>query len=669
MTVPPWLAAVGLVSLTIAVYWPALFGDFILDDDIWLTNNPLMQASDGLYRYWFTAEAVDYWPVTGTSFWIEWRLWGLDARGYHVTNLLLHIFSVLLLWRVLVLLAVPGAFLAALLFAVHPVNVESVAWISQRKTLLALFFSLLAALFYLPPTASTSSQPASEKALTSPIRYGLALAAFLLAMLSKGSVAVVPCVLFGLLAWLRPVTKADVARVIPFFLVSLALVPVNMFFQARVTSSVPVLPFLDRTLGAASAVWFYLYKALLPVNLSFIYPLWRVDASQAAWWLPLVAAVGVSVLLPWWRTAAVGRALLLAWTYYGLVLLPVLGFTSISFMEHSLVADHYQHVGLVGIVTLLAAAWGYYRQASSRRLRQGLDGVAIFVVAWFALLTWWKAAEYKSPIALYEATLARNPDTFLIHNNLGLALMQAKRPLEEAMAHLEKAVALKPDYAAAQNNLGYVLLELGRGGEAEAHFREALHLSPEYAEAHQNLGRVLHRTLRTQEALEHYREAARIRPNVAEHHYGISGALVSLGQVAEARASWARVLELDPNHAGAHNDLGAALFQDGKSSEAVSHYEQALRAKPDFAEAHYNLGVAQFQAQQLPSAIAHFREAIRLQPNNSHTYNDLGVALVGVGQIDDAITQFREALRVNPDDRDAKANLEETLAMKTSPLP
>ncbi len=661
---PPWIAALGVVAITLGVYWPALFGDFILDDDIWLTNNPLMHAGDGLYRYWFTTEAVDYWPVTGTSFWIEWRLWGLDARGYHVTNLLLHIGSVLLLWRVLVRLAVPGAFLAALLFAVHPVNVESVAWISQRKNLLALVFSLTAALFYLPLPRPAGSSPITDtKAEFSPLRYSLALAAFLLAMLSKGSVAIVPCVLFGLLAWLRPVTKADVLRAVPFFLVSLVLVPVNMLFQSRVTTSVPVLPLMDRLLGAASAAWFYLYKALLPVNLSFLYPLWRVDASQPVWWLPLLAAVAVTGLLLWWRTTVVGRSVLLAWIYCGLVLLPVLGFTSISFMEHSLVADHYQHVALVGIVTLLAAAWAFYRQADGPVLRQSLDAVAILVVVILALLTRAKATEYESPIALYEATLARNPDTFLIHNNLGLALMQAKRPLEEALAHLEKSVALKPDYATAQNNLGYVLLELGRGGEAEARFREALRLYPEYAEAHRNLASVLHRSLRTQEALEHYREAARIRPNVAEYHYGIAGTLVSLGQVPEARASWLRVLELDPKHAGAHNDLGAALFQEGKSREAIDHYEQALLAKPDFAEAHYNLGVAQFQAQQLHSAIDHFREAIRLQPNNSHAYNDLAVALVGVGQIDDAIAQFREALRVNPEDRDAKANLEETLAM------
>ncbi len=283
-----WAGIALIIAASVTVYWPSLCGGFIWDDEPYLSQNPMIKAADGLYRYWFTTEPTDYYPFSNTTLWIEWRLWGANPTGYHVTNLLLHIASVLLIWQLLRKLSVPGAFLAALLFAVHPVNVESVAWICQRKGLLALVLSLLSILWYLRDVRRFD------------IWYWLSLTAFLLAMLSKGSVAVLPIVLL-LIAWWQKgrIHVADIARMTPFFFVAIVLTGVNVWFQKHGADIVlRDATLAQRLLGAGAVVWFYLSKALLPLDLIFIYPAWNIHSS-ALWWLPLAAVVAVTCLLVW----------------------------------------------------------------------------------------------------------------------------------------------------------------------------------------------------------------------------------------------------------------------------------------------------------------------------------------------------------------------------------
>ncbi len=306
---PPLNGTLLIAGLALLAYRPSLNGGFILDDDVYLTDCPTIAASDGLYSYWCTSEPVDYYPVFNTMLWIEWRLWGPHPAGYRAINLLLHIVSALLVWMILQKLSIPGAFLAALLFAVHPVNVESVAWVVQRKNTLSMFFFLLSVLWYLKAAEGNRAMgQAPNKADDGKFSLGrwywLSVLAFLLAMLSKGSVAVLPLVLLLLVWWKRQrVTLPVLARTAPFFMVAAVLTGVNLWFQTHGTGEViRSASYVERLVGAGAVVWFYLSKALLPINLVFVYPLWHIQTSDVLWWLPLVVTLAVTGLLIWRKT-------------------------------------------------------------------------------------------------------------------------------------------------------------------------------------------------------------------------------------------------------------------------------------------------------------------------------------------------------------------------------
>jgi len=542
--------------LTALAYAPSIQGGFILDDNILLTDNRVIQAPDGLYRIWFTAEAIDYWPVYNTALWIQWRLWGMHPTGYHVVNLFLHIGAAMLIWAILQRLSVPGAFVAALLFAVHPVNVESVAWISQCKSVLAMLFFLFALLFYL--RAEACRPPASQPSLAATERwYWLSVAAFVLAMLSKGSVAVLPLLLLAILWWLRPLTTRDLVRTAPFFLVAVVLVCVDVWFQRH---GAPIefrrAGAIERLLGAAAGVWFYLYKALLPINLAFIYPQWHIQTDHLLWWLPLLAAVAATSAL-WWFRQGWSRPLLLTWVYFCVSLVPVLGFTDVAFMEHALVADHYQHLAIIGVLALLAAAWSTWQRRTSGASRWVSAATAVAVAGGLTVLTWQQSRLYADARTLYQATLQANPDSWLAHNNFG-----------------------------------GVLFEAGQVPEAIGHFREALRLNPRYADAHNNLGVALRATGQLSEAIEHHEQALRLKPDYVLAHYNLGMALAQAGKPQEAIGHFQQALRLRPTYAEVYNDMGAALAQTGKLQQAIEHFQQALRLKPDFADAQYNLGIA-----------------------------------------------------------------------------
>lgn len=574
-----------LTLLTVVAYAPCLSGEFIYDDYFNITNNPLVQAADGPYRFWFTSEPYDYWPVFNTTLWLEWRLWGASPAGYHAVNVALHVLGSSLLWIVLRRLKIPGAFLAALLFALHPVNVESVAWITQIKNLLAMLFFLLSILFYLnvelsPPGSATRPW------------YALSLAAFLLAMLSKGSVALLPLILAGITLWIRPLARRDGARLVPFFFISAVLVPVNVWFQSRLANNQAAAPepLLDRLLTAAAAVWFYLYKALLPLQLSFFYPHWDVRTDRLRWWLPLLAALALTLLL-WLYRRTWGWPWLLAWLYFCLSLAPALGFTGVAFQRYSQVADHYQHLALAGVVAAAAAAWRTWQRRLEGPARGAANAAAAAAVGILAVLTFQQSALYASGAALYRDTLAKNPRSSLALNNLGTILANTGEP-EEAIALLEKATQLDPSYVEAHNNLGAALAKVGRVAEAMDHYQQALRVDPDSFNAHYNLAVAFVRQSRPQDAIPHFRQALRIDPASAQTHYNLGLAQVAAGDSVAAIDSFRAALALRPDYAEAHNDLGVALTNSGRLEEAIGHFQAALRLAPNLADARYNLEVA-----------------------------------------------------------------------------
>jgi tetratricopeptide (TPR) repeat protein len=686
-------------AVAFACYWPSLTGGFLLDDDIYLTGNRLVKATDGLYRIWFTTQAFDYWPITNSSFWLEWRLWGLHPLGYHVTNLLLHIASALLFWTLLRRLAIPGALLAAAIFLVHPVNVESVAWIAQRKNTLSMLFFLLSLLWYVADEDGRDNHANAVSARKTSRWYWLSLLAFVIAMLSKGSVATLPLVLLLLIWWRRGrVVRADLVRALPFLAIAIVLTLVNVWFQGHGTGQVPrYATLVERLLGAGAVVLFYLYKALLPLGLTFVYPTWTIRADDPVWWFPAAAVVALTVALFLLRRSRWGRAVLFAWVFFLLGLVPVLGITDVYFMRYALVADHYQYYAILGVIALVS---GSLSEMGSRRLANPLTAVALFVsvctpLAW---LTWEQSRQYANAETLWRATIARNPASWLAYNNLGVLLME--RPngeIGEAVSLFQAAIAANPSYAEAHNNLGTAWDRLGRLNQAAAEHREAVRLGPDLVRAHTNLSVDLTGLGRRDEAVAESRTAVQLAPDLAAAHENLGAALASAGRFDEALEEFRTAIGLEPTNAAAHraaaltldaagrldealaeydlaarlsggvevneDEFGDALRRAGRRDEAITHLRLALTRRPDYGPAHFHLGNL-FQAEgQFAQAVTEYEVALRYD-DSAEVHNNLGVALVRLGRRDEAIAHFREALRLQPGDIGARDNLARALANK-----
>jgi tetratricopeptide (TPR) repeat protein len=668
-----WAGAL-LVVVTLVAYLPVLRAGFVWDDDTFLTQNPLIKAADGLRRFWATTEATDYWPVTSTTLWVEWRLWGMHAIGYHATNLLFHVAECLFLWRILTLLRIPGAFLASLIFAVHPVNVESVAWIAERKNLVAMLFFLASIFCFIkketaPPAPARSGFGESGQAW-----YWLSLASFILALLSKGSVATLPLVLLGIVAWRRKVGARDFFLLLPFFLAAVVFAALNVWFQGHgsdeaIRNAGP----LERILAAGGVIWFYLYKAIWPLNLIFVYPQWHVDPADWRWWLPLLSAVAVTIILL--RSAiaknengALRSPLLAAWLYFCVMLVPVMGLANVYFMKYSLVADHYEHLALVGVAALAGAAWARWQF-------RGSVAVAAAAACVLAGLTWRQCLNYRDAETLYRATIASNPSSWMAHNNLGNLLLDMPGRQKDAIAEYEEALRLRPDLAEMHNNLGQVWSKMpGRLNDAINQLEEALRLRPDYAGAHNNMGNALAKVPgRLNDAIAQFEEALRLNPGYAEAHNNLGIALVKIpGRSNDAIAQYQEALRLNPDLAEAHNNLGIALAEiPGRLNDAIAQYREALRLNPDYADAHNNLGFALMAIPgHLNDAIAQFEEGLRLNPDLAEAHNNLGNILVTVsGRLNDAIAQYEEALRLTPGDAGVHYNLANALAQVPGRLP
>ncbi len=544
-----WGGVALIIGAVFIIYLPSISGGFIWDDHDLLTENKLVKASDGLYRFYCTAEAQDYWPVTNTSFWIEWRFWEMNSTGYHVTNLILHIAEALLIWLVLRKMSIPWAFLAVVIFAVHPVNVESVAWIAQRKNTLSMMFFLLSILWYLKAEMPAAGGPPLQNRLYRPGEgrwYWLSLAALVLAMLGKGSVVVLPVLLLGIVWWLRPLTKLDLVRTAPFFLVAMVLAGVNVWFQTHGSGRESrIAGFAERLLGAGGVVWFYLYKALLPVDLAFVYPQWHIEVGNLLWWLPLLAALALTVVLWWYRTGW-SRPFLFTWGFFGVALAPVMGFTDVGFMRFSLVADHYQHIALIGVIALAAAGFSAWHQRSRGGLRWIASVVVFVAVGVLTFLTWRQSGLYCDQVTLYRETLEKNPECWIIHNNLAEVFLKTGQ-LQEAIVHFQQALRHKPNYPEAYNDLGVTLGKAGRLPEAITHFMQAIKLKPGFFEARINLSIALGKAGRLTESIEHYKQAVRLAPDDNAARVYLISAYARAGRSAEAVAAAEEALQIARN--------------------------------------------------------------------------------------------------------------------------
>jgi tetratricopeptide (TPR) repeat protein len=624
-----WLLGFFLMAVTLMAYQPVWHAGFIWDDDSMLLNNPLIRQVGGWHRAWFNRAANDFVPATITSLWLEWRLWGANPLGYHLDNVLLHACSALLLWRILLRLKIPGAWLAAALFAVHPVNVESVAWVAQRKNTLAMLLLLASVQCYLTFEDSGKRR-----------WFWLAAGMFLLAVMSKTAVVPLPVVLLGLACWRRGrIERKDVQHSLVFIALAAAGSLMAVWIQQGEGMVVRADSFWSRLAGAGWAAWFYLYKAVLPLNLIFVYPRWQIDARNVLSYIPLVLLAAALVLC--WRW---GKALFFGLAYFVVMLLPVLGFLNISFMRYSLVADHWEYFAIIGPIALAAAIL----------IRKPVLAAALLLA--LGALTWRQCGMYANAETLWQTTLRLNPDCWLAHNAIGFDLLQ-KGKVDEAIAHYQKALQIKPDFTEAHNNLGIVLLQKGRVDEAMDHFQAALEIKPNDAEAHYNLGIALDQKGRVDEAIAHYQKALQIKPDHVDAHYNLGDALLQKGRVDEAIDHFQTVLEIKPDYAEANYNLGVALDQKGRVDEAIVQYQKALQIKPDRVDARVNLGVALFRKGNVDEAIGHFQKALQSEPDNANIHNSLGTAFLQKERVDEAIGHFQKALQSEPDSADAHYGL------------
>ncbi|HVW21367.1 MAG TPA: tetratricopeptide repeat protein [Opitutaceae bacterium] len=561
-----------LLAATALAYLPALRGGPIVDDAEHLTA-PGLRSAAGLWRIWTAVGAThQYYPLLHSAFWLEHRLWGDAPLGYHLLNVLLHGLCAGLLVLLLRRLAVPGAWLAGFLFALHPVNVESVAWIAEQKNTLSLFFCLLAALAWLRWDGRRGRAG-----------YALATGLFALALLSKTAAAALPLALLVLVWWRRRriAWRGDLLPLLPWFLLGAAASVPTAWLERQFCARFPGdfrLSAGERILVAGRAFWFYLGKLAWPHPLVFVYPRWNPAGwGASAWIFPLAAAALLAALA---LLARRRRGPLAAALIFLAALLPVLGFASFFWQALSYVGDHLQYLAAPAVFALAGAGWA----AWAARCPRLATACAWAVVAALGLLTWRRSGLYRDPERLYRATLARNPSAWAIHYELGDVLANQPGRTDEAVAEWERAVSLKPDYADAQSNLGCVLAGMpGRGAEAVAHFEAALRARPNFAEAHANLGCVLAGLPgRADEAAAHLRAALRLQPDYPEAENALGNLLVDRpGQLDAGIEHLRAAVRLRPDFAEAHWDLGLALAREpARRSEAAAEIEAALRLDP-----------------------------------------------------------------------------------------
>ncbi len=599
----------ALLLLVVVVYLPAFGAGFVWDDDDYVIRNTPLRSLHGLLRIWTEPRASpQYYPLVFTSFWIEYHLWGLNTIGYHFTNVLLHGLGAILLWRVLDRLGVPAAWLGAALFAVHPVQVESVAWVSERKNVLSGLFYWAALLSYLRFAGIGEERPRRRGT------YAACVGFFVAALLSKSVTCTLPAVLLLLVWWKQGLTRRDLLFLAPLFVLAIGMGLLTVFLEVTHVGAAGAeyeLGLLQRVLLAGRAFWFYLGKLVWPVHLTFIYPRWHLDPAAAWQYLFPAAALALPGVLAW-AHPRLGWGPLIACLCYAVTLFPALGFFDVYPFRYSFVADHFQYLACAAPLAVLAAlatrAGEWIRPAAGRllaRLLLGLSkddpvveplGVAAtallagLLLATLGGLSFAQARAYRDPITLFQDTLAKNPGAWMAHNNLG-TLFMANKQFQEAERHYRDCLDLKPDHQGARRGLAKALFSQGRADEARA---ELLVAEGELAN-------------QAREATQDTQKTA-----LAQEYVEIGQLRESMGDEKEAEGLFHAALEVWPDSALAHFRLGNALAGRGRFADAIPHLRALVEAEPGNPEARFLLAQALDGAGLRTDALATAREALGL---------------------------------------------------------
>jgi tetratricopeptide (TPR) repeat protein len=714
------MVCLGLLAAIAAVYWPAARFDFInFDDPLYVTDNDHVKTGltwDGL-RWAFTTFFASNWhPLTWLSHMGDCQFFGQRPGAQHLVNVLFHAANTVLLF--VLLRNLTGArwrsALVAGLFALHPLHVESVAWISERKDVLSTFFGFLSLLCYTryAQVSGARGQRSEVGGQRSGINllsfsYWFALFFFALGLMSKPMLVTWPFVMLLLDWWplkrvagyklkvtgLQTPNLQLLLEKIPFFILSVASSVVTFFAQRHGASVVPLeaLPPGARLANAVVAPVRYLLKTIWPADLIVFYPYRGWD------WIAITGAAFVLIGISIWAVCRAKSApqLLMGWLWYLGMLVPVVGLVQVGGQS---MADRYTYVPLVGV--FIAVVWSV-RLATITPAGKGralATALALAVLAISGALSSVQVRYWSNSETLYGHALKVMPNNLVAHNNLGLAFSKEGRAAD-AIAEYLAVLKVRPDYAESRFNLGVAQVEQGQTADAITNFNAGLEIDPDNTEAHFSLGRALESLGRTNDASAEYRAALKLKPDYAEAHNSLASVLISQGQDAEAMKELNTALRLKPDYAEAHSNLAQLLAQQGKSNEAqaeretaarlqpnraetrfnlavtlavqgrlaaaVPEFQEALQIKPAWPEAHYNLGTALAGLDRLAEATAEFQEAIRLKPDYADAYNNLGVILLNQGRVDEAIKQFQEAIRLKPDYADAQNNLARALGLKS----
>lgn len=569
----------GILFATLLVYLPCFHGGLIWDDVGHVTPRAL-RSLHGLWRIWFELGASQqYYPILHSAFWIEHRLWGGAVLGYHLTNVIQHALCACLVVLIVRYLKLPGSWLAGFIFALHPVCVEAVAWISEQKDTLSGVFYLASALLYLHFDQSRKRS-----------QYFWATSLFVLALLSKSVTATLPAALLVVFWWQRGRLdwRRDVRPLLPWFAVGAGSGLFTAWVERTYIGAKGAgydLTWAQHFLLTGRILCFYAGKVIWPAHLIFSYPHWRVD--PAVWWqylYPLAVIVGLTALLILARRSdlPVRRGPLAGFLFFGGTLFPVLGFLHVFPFKYSYVADHFQYLAALGII--VPGAW-LLSQGVPRLSKMASSAGAVMLLAALAFLSWQQASLYRDPETLYRATLARNPESWMTHNNLGIYLAEKPGRLNDAIAEFKSAIQIRPDHMKAHMNLGNALMQIdGRMPDAIAEYRTALQLDPTYAPAHDNLGIALMQTPgKLQDAITEFQTALRLYPNDPRTHELLGFALEEMpGRFPGAVGEYQEALRIDPDDPAIHIYLGEALSKiPGRQQDAIAQYRAALRSQPD----------------------------------------------------------------------------------------
>ena len=645
-----WLVGVGvavIIAATVWAYVPAIRGGFIWNDDTYVSKNAVLTRAGGFWQIWslrwkskptgqeyLTGYTEQYYPLVFSSFWLESCLWGnSNPMGFHVVNVLLHIANALLIWLICRRLGFSWGLLAGAVFALHPVEVESVAWITERKNVLSGLFYLLAVLSYLRFDKSGRK-----------LFYLGAFGCFVLALLSKTVTCTLPMVLL-LLLWLRHgrIGGRDLLRMVPFIIVGASLGLFTAYYERNSVGAAGLewdLEFWQRLVIAGKDVFFYSWKLLWPTNLIFIYPRWNPE-HFSRWdllWPMGVIAVGVGL---WYGRKAISRAPLVAWCGFVVSLFPALGFVDVYPFRFSFVADHFQYLGSAFFIALVVGVgYGLYKRIGRAEVGIGLAVVVLLLLGWLSRS---QAGIYKDLRSLWEDTVDKNPEAWIGWNNLGAVYGRLGEEARAIKAY-EQAIRVNPDAAKAQRNLGIRYGKAGRSGEAIAAFKRAIEIEPGYLAAYHDLGNAYNEAGRHSEAIMAYKQAIARKPDDAVGYSNLGVVYGRMGRYEEAIRAFRRAIEKKKDYAEAYYNLGTLYSKQGKHGEAVEAFEEAIRIRPNSGEAHYNLGISYGQLEKYAEAIASFKEAIRVMPDYAPAHVHLVIGYLTVGEKSLALEEL-EVLR------------------------